>query len=155
MTPDSLFKLAAKGEMIPGAPVKASATVTIAAPITRVWQLATDVARWSSWYPYLSNAEVGGTFRPGVTLTYGGLIKHRLVIASVKEFETVTVCGRMLIYDGITRWDFAATPGGGTGVTFTESSAGPLLGTLYSEASLRGHLAEWLEALKAEAERHP
>ncbi len=61
--------------------------------------------------------------------------------------------GTMAGYKGITRWDVKQVNGTRTEVSFTESSAGFMIGTLYSNRKLGEHLQNWLNALKAEAER--
>lgn len=63
------------------------------------------------------------------------------------------LCGTMAGYKGITRWDMSETENGQTRVTFGECSSGFLIGTLYSNEKLGGHLQGWLDALKEEAER--
>ena len=152
MTPERLRRQAERGEMIRDAPVRASAAIIIEAPIGAVWSIMTDVSQWPVWYSYLKHAELHGGFVPGSNLSYGGLVKHRLMVAAVEPRVMAMLCGQMLIYDGITRWDFIAA-GARTKVEFTESSSGFLLGALYSEKALREHLENWLAALKVKAER--
>ena len=140
--------------MIPGAPILASSTITIAAPADVVWGTMTDVAAWEGWHPYLKDATLDGPFAPGGRLSYGGLIKHRLVIAKVAPRRTVMLCGKMMGYSGVTRWELEEPNEGGTTVTFTESSRGLWIGALYSDDKLAGHLGLWLRSLKAQAERN-
>lgn len=151
MNAQELGRLAAAERMIPDAPVQAARTVTVHAPIATVWDVLTDVPRWEGWYPYLRGATLDGPFDAGAALTYGGLFKHHLTIAKVQLRELVMLYGTLVGYPGITKWELKATPGG-CAVTFTESSAGFLIGPLYGSARLGEHLERWLEKLKARAE---
>ena len=153
MTMNELAQLATKEQMIPSAPIGAACSVTIAAPVNKVWSILTGVSDWKCWYPYLKNVKLEGPFSAGTPLTYGGVIKHRLRIAKVVPEELVMVYGTMAGYKGITRWNVRRVGGTQTEVSFTESSSGFLLGALYSKQKLGEHLQHWLKALKAQAER--
>jgi hypothetical protein len=148
-----LHRLAADERPIPDAPVSASSKIIVNALVATVWQVATGVQKWGSWYDYLKNAKLDGPFAAGSRLTYGGLIKHDLAIAKVKEHELVMIYGKLSVYSAITRWDFSPVFPDQTSVTLSETSEGFMLGTLYSNEKLGQHLTEWLERLKAEAER--
>ena len=65
----------------------------------------------------------------------------------------VVLYGSMAGYKGITRWELRQAGGNQTEVSFTESSSGFLIGTLYSNQKLGEYLQHWLDALRAEAER--
>jgi len=56
---------ASEERMIPSAPIEDSQTITISAPIDRVWRIQTDVDHWANWYAYLRNAKLVGPFGPG------------------------------------------------------------------------------------------
>lgn len=88
----------------------------------------------------MKKARLEGPFTAGSKLTDGGLVKHRLQIAKVVDEELVLLYGTMLGYKGITQWNIRSTAEHRTEVTFTESSADFLLGTLYSNKSLGLHL---------------
>ena len=148
-----LQRVACAERMIPNAPVQATSTITIDAPIAIVWAVATDVSRWPNWYDYLKNAQVQDGFVAGAKLSYGGAIKHDLAIAKVEDRRLAMIYGTMLGYSGVTRWDFKETAVEQTQVTFTESSEGFLIALLYSNEKLSEHLSDWLKKLKAEAER--
>ena len=153
MTTQDLQHLAFKERMIPDAPVQDSQTITIDAPIEKVWRIQTDVNNWPKWYPYLRNAELSGSFSAGTELTYGGFPKHHLVIAKVEDQNSVMIYGRYMGFSGVTRWEFQPLSQTQTKVTFTESSAGFLLSVLYSNKKLGEHLRQWLDKLKVEAKR--
>jgi uncharacterized protein YndB with AHSA1/START domain len=153
MTMDRLARLASDGQMIPAAPILASRSITIDAPLDKVWHLLTTVSEWEQWYSYLKNAKLDGPFAVGTRVSYGGLFKHDLRIAKFVQQEMVMIYGKLAGFSGITRWDFRKLGENSTQVTFTESSEGPLLGLLYSNKRLETHLQNWLEALKREAER--
>ena len=153
MTMEELARLAAAERMIPAAPVQAVRSVQISAPLNKVWGILIDVSNWERWYPYLQQATLEGPFAAETKLTYGKLIKHKLRVARVIDEMLVMLYGTMAGYKGITRWDLKAVSGERTEVTFTESSSGFLIGMLYSNDKLGEHLQQWLDALKAEAER--
>ena len=153
MTINELARFAAGEQMIPKAPVQAARSVQIAAPLGKVWSILTGVPDWERWHPYLKDARLEGPFSGDTQLTYGGFIKHKLRIAKVVPGELVMLYGTMAGYKGITRWDVKQANGNQTEVSFTESSAGFMIGTLYSSQKLGEHLQNWLNALKAEAER--
>lgn len=153
MTMNELARFAADEQMIPKAPVQAARSVQIAAPLGKVWSILTGVPDWERWHPYLKDARLEGPFSAETQLTYGGFIEHKLRIARVVPGELVMLYGTMAGYKGITRWDVKQANGTQTEVSFTESSAGFMIGTLYSNQKLGEHLQHWLNALKAEAER--
>ena len=153
MTMEELAQLAAAERMIPTAPIQAARSVQIAAPLNKVSGILIEVSDWERWYPYLEQATLEGPFAAETKLTYGKLIKHKLRIARVVDGKLVMLYGTMAGYKGITRWDVKAISGRQTQVSFTESSSGFLIGTLYSNNKLSEHLKQWLDALKAEAER--
>lgn len=148
-----LRRFAVAERMIPNAPVQASRTIVIDAPIEKVWALQTDVAAWPNWYPYLRNAKLSGEFGPGTKLSYGGYFGHNLTIAMVKEPEIAMIYGKLMGYSAVTRWELRRESEECTKVTFTESSVGFMIVTLYGDEKLGEHLQRWLEALKTEAER--
>ena len=152
MTMHDLERFASEGRMIPNAPVQAAQTITIDAPLEKVWRIQTNVADWANWYAYLRNAKLHGPFVPGTALTYGGFPKHDLMIAKVEHQSLVTVYGKYMGFSGITRWEFKRLAETQTQVTFTESSAGFLLSVLYSNEKLADHLRQWLDKLKVQAE---
>ncbi len=96
--------LAAARQMIPNAPVSASRSVEIVAPIAAVWNTLTDVEGWPKWYPYLKAARLQGSFAPGTRLTYGGLFKHDLRLALVEAPRLAMIYGTLMGYIAITRW---------------------------------------------------
>lgn len=153
MTMNELARFATNEQMIPKAPIQAACSVKIAAPPNKVWSILTGVSDWEHWYPYLENARLEGPFSADTQLTYGGLMKHKLRIAKVIPGELVMLYGTMAGYKGITRWDVKQVSGTQTEVSFTESSSGFLIGTLYSNQKLEAHLQHWLNALKARAEQ--
>ncbi len=153
MTMNELAHLAANEQMIPHAPIQAARSVEIGATVKTVWSTLTEVSAWNRWYPYLINATLEGTFSARTSLSYGGWIKHKLHIAKVIPETLVMLYGTMAGYQGITRWDLKRVSANRTEVSFTESSSGFLIGTLYSNQKLGEHLQHWLNALKTQAER--
>lgn len=153
MTRNELARFAAGEQMIPQAPVQATRSVRITAPLGKVWSILTAVPDWERWHPYLQKAMLEGAFCADTQLTYGGFIKHKLRIAKVVPGELAMLYGTMAGYKGITRWDVKQANGTQTEVSFTESSAGFMIGILYGNQKLGEHLQNWLNALKAEAER--
>ena len=144
--------LAAARQMIPNAPVSASRSVEIVAPIAAVWNTLTDVEGWPKWYPYLKGARLHGSFASGTRLTYGGLFKHDLRLALVEAPRFAMIYGTLMGYIAITRWDLAPLGPAKTSVTFSESSDGVLIGSLYSGEKLGVHLQTWLQKLRTQME---
>lgn len=153
MTMDELARFAADEQMIPKAAVQAARSIKIIAPLGKVWSTLTEVWEWERWHPYLKDVKLECAFSGGSHLTYGGFIKHKLRIAKVIPGKLVILYGSMAGYKGITRWEVKQATGTETEVSFTESSSGFMIGTLYSNQKLGQHLQRWLKALKAEAER--
>ena len=149
---DEVARCAANEQMIPRAPIQAARSIEIAAPLDKVWSTLTGVSDWERWHPYLKSARLEGPFAAETPLVYGGFIKHKLRIAKVIPEKLVILYGTMAGYKGITRWDMRQTNEARTEVSFTESSSGFLIGSLYSNQKLGEHLQHWLDALKAEAE---
>lgn len=147
-----LNQIAYEERMIPDAPILATHTIEINAPVERVWQVATDVNKWPQWHEHLKNAQIEGAFQQGTQFSFGGLFKHHLTLSRVRPFDLVMYSGTLLGYAGVTKWEFKALTPQTTGVTFTESSSGFLIGTLYSNDALKTHLKTWLEKLKQRAE---
>jgi len=152
MKMQELQRFASEGRMIPSASIQGSETISISAPIARVWGIQIDVDHWASWYAYLRNAKLGGPFGPGAKLSYGGFPKHNLIIAKVDHPRLVMIYGTYMGFSAVTRWDFNPLSHTQTQVTFSESSVGFLLSVLYSNHKLNEHLARWLEKLKAQSE---
>ena len=152
MTLEQLQRIACSEQMIPGTSVVSSRAVLINAAREQVWRIQTDIRRWPEWYAYLSNAEIDGSFNTGAKLSYGSLFKHRLRIAKVRDQELVTIYGKYMGFSGVTLWQFQDVSRDKTKVTFTESSSGFLMSTLYSSDKLAEHLDAWLAHLKRAAE---
>lgn len=152
MTMLELKRFASEEQMIPDAAVQDTQTVTINAPMEKVWRTQTDVDHWASWYSYLRNAKLSGPFGPGAELTYGGFPKHNLVIGKVEKQHLVMIYGKLMGFSAVTKWEFNSVSPTRTQVTFSESSVGFLLSVLYSKKKLGEHLVRWLEKLKSRAE---
>ena len=152
MTMLELKRLASDEQMIPDAAVQDTQTITINAPMEKVWRIQTAVDHWASWYSYLRNAKLSGPFGPGTELTYGGFSKHNLVIGKVKSQYLVMTYGKYMGFSAVTKWEFKPLSPTITQVTFSESSVGFLLSVLYSKKKLSKHLLRWLEKLKSRAE---
>ena len=153
VTLNDLASLAASKKMIPNAPVRAERSIEIEAPAIEVWTTLADVARWPKWHQYLRNAKLHGPFEAGTRLTYGGLFKHHLRLALVEAPRLVMIHGTLMGYTAITRWDVEQLGPARTRVTFSESSDGLLIGSLYGNDKLATHLQNWLDRLKEELER--
>ena len=62
------------------------------------------------------------------------------------------IYGTLMSYTAITRWDLDQLGPARTRVTFSESSSGFLISSLYSEQKLSTHLQNWLDKLKSQVE---
>jgi hypothetical protein len=136
------------------APVVATDTAIIQAPLDLVWSIESDIAHWPDWNEEISSVRIKGPVRPGTEFRWrsrGLTIHSELTIVAPEEIAWV---------------------GGTIGISerqvwsFTESSDGVLVRTSESFSGWRARMLSWpmrrmrqralrrgLLALKAESER--
>jgi uncharacterized protein YndB with AHSA1/START domain len=137
------------------APVSATATVEIAAPPERVWQIITDFEHWPSWNPDVAWAELDGELEPGTAFRWKagpGVIRSRLM--RTDEPSHLEWTGRTMGIRAVHVWHLEPA-GGGTVVETRESWDGllPRLFRGYSTRTLGDSIRRGLDALKVAAER--
>lgn len=136
------------------APVIASHSVDIAAPLETVWHLHTDVNRWPEWQTDITAAHAEGAFVRGGSFTwtsYGFTVTS--TIYQVKERSRILWGGTADGITGIHEWIFKETPTG-VRVETNESFAGePVKADANAmQAMLDTSLSSWLGHLKMAAE---
>jgi hypothetical protein len=146
-------ELAERHELQPEAPIKAEASVVTSASLSTVWSIFSDVAGWPSWIEEAKDARIEGAFAAGTAFSYGSGARHQLRLAAVEPKTFVSFYGTLSGYVGITLWTFEALEPSGTRLTVRESNDGFLISLFYSQARLQQHLGQWVQALKAVAER--
>ncbi|WP_256107479.1 SRPBCC family protein [Streptomyces sp. ODS05-4] len=157
----------------PAAAVRHRTETVIDAPLSTVWKLQTDVARWPSWQPPVASAErldhgplrAGSAFRwtipvpstpstPALDLDITSTVRQlergsciRWTGPAVDEAHGVRI-------DGVHVWRFSPTRGGGVRVSTEETHTGPVVDADVPTATrvLREGLEAWLRDLKTAAE---
>lgn len=144
---------AKKGRIDDKAPVLASATADIDAPVAEVWRLLSDVAAWPTW-----NSAIGKvTLDPAVAVDAAFHWKNGS--SSIRSRFAVVTPERELTWTGVStgiravhRNTLEQLPGGAVRVRSEESMAAPLVGALYPSRVLQRSLDQWLDLLKRTAE---
>jgi uncharacterized membrane protein len=144
---------AKKGQLDENAPVKSVESITIDAPVAKVWQLISDLRGWPRWR---SDAYVIklGEIEPDARFRW------KIRGASIKSTFAVVAPDRELAWTGVAmgwikaidRWRLAPTSDGRTTVTMEESMSGPLLTFFYNDDKLRKGHQDVLRMLKSAAE---
>ncbi len=137
-------------------------TVTIPRPPQRVWAVFEDLPAWPKWNPVTPSARwlTEGQWRRGARMAITLRLRNKRMtfrpeVVAVEPNHRVTWVGRGFGVTGRHSFTFEAE-GSGTRVTTTETFSGPLL-FLYRfmmpPARIRAMFVQWLDALRAEAER--
>jgi hypothetical protein len=146
---------AKKGRIDGRAAIQGTREVRIEAPIERVWELLSDVLRWSNnLEPGVKNIvlDAGVTVDGRFTRTKGGAnMRGRFaVVDSPREIAwTGSSFGAKVVH----RFVLEPADDGSTRVVVEESMAGPLFGLLFNNKKLDAVLTESLTTLKDAAER--
>jgi uncharacterized protein YndB with AHSA1/START domain len=138
-----------------GAPVVVRLGTEIAAPVDRVWRVHTDVNRWTEWQSEITSAVADAPLAPGVDFRWS---THGLdIVSTVYVFEPphrIVWGGPAQGIVGIHEWVFEQV--GDTTVVRTEESwdGEPVRSDVAGlTKALTASLQEWLNLLKATAER--
>jgi len=136
------------------APVIADHRITVNAPLEVVWKLQTDIAKWPSWQPDITAANVSGGLAPGMSFqwtTYGMAITS--TVYALTPGVRILWGGNAGDIAGIHEWTFTRVNGGVEVRTRESFSGASVRGTAAQmQAALDGSLITWLERLKATAE---
>ena len=137
------------------APVKCSKTISINATPQRVWQLLTDINKWSVWQTDISYSCVQGVIKANTTFKWktGGA----KIVSTIHTAETNHLLGwtgKTMGLFAIHNWTLNYKDGS-TEVIVIESMEGTLAKLLKKSfnKSLEKGMLHWLELLKAECER--
>jgi uncharacterized protein YndB with AHSA1/START domain len=136
------------------AAVTQTGTVTISAPIEKVWKLMSDIDKWPEWNKDVAVARLNGDLRAGTTFTWKagpGTITSRL--EAVEENRLIAWSGKTMGIKAVHIWRLDSK-GSETVVTTEESWDGILARLLkgYSERTLSKAITDGLQLLKHAAE---
>jgi len=141
----------------PSAPVTTHQSIVIEASPAQVWAVLTDTNNWAAWLPDIKRPHLNGALQPGTTLDWkssgAGIHSSLHTVAPAQELGWT---GKSLGVCAIHNWTLPAGPNG-TEVVVDESMQGLLARLLQGPLNrglARGTL-QWLELLKAEAEKLP
>ena len=137
------------------APVQCCQSVVINTTRERVWQLLTQIDKWSDWQKEITRASLNGSLVAGSTFDWKtGGAKIRSTLHTVEPYTqfgwTGTTWGMVAIHNWI-----LTNEGGSTTVTVAESMDG-LLATIFKNSfnrSLATGMQYWLSSLKVECEK--
>ncbi|MER7505495.1 SRPBCC family protein [Nonomuraea pusilla] len=136
------------------APVVARHSITIDAPLQRVWDLHTDVSGWTSWQNDITAASAEGPLVPGSVFhwtTFGMEIAS--TVYAVEEPYRILWGGPAHGIDGIHQWTFTEKDGRVHVHTEESWDGDPIRADAEGmRAALDASLTTWLERLKKAAE---
>jgi hypothetical protein len=136
------------------APASATHEITINAPLEVIWNLITEITRWSAWNPAVSKAKLNGSFAPGTTFDWksNGFAIHS-TLQEIAPMSRLVWTGKALGTSAIHVWTFEAV-GDGLRVRTAESFDGWLVKLMRGSMTktLDGALTAWLQRLKQTAE---
>lgn len=135
-------------------PISARTSISIGAPLARVWTTLVRVDDWARWNPAIASATSGAGIAAGTPFTWvsGGF----RIDARVSRFEpphALSWEGRTFGVRASHAWELREE-GGSTTVVTTESMDGWLIGLTrrWMRPALERMLERWLSALKKECE---
>ncbi|MCX5205332.1 SRPBCC family protein [Streptomyces sp. NBC_00237] len=154
----------------PDARVRHRTETVIHAPLHTVWKLQTDVKRWPSWQPGITDVDRldHGPFRAGSAFRWTTPVPPNPstpatsldITSTVEQLKrgscirwTGPAVGEGLRIDGVHVWKFTKV-GGGVRVTTEETHTGAVVDANVPAATeiLRQGLEKWLHDLKSAAE---
>ncbi|QFZ18593.1 SRPBCC family protein [Saccharothrix syringae] len=129
-------------------------SITVDAPLEKVWALHTDVAAWPAWQTDITSAALDGPFAPGTSFswqTYG--LDITSTVHEVEPLRRTCWGGPAHGIDGVHVWTFTEIDGA-VEVCTEESWDGPAVraDVAAMQAGLDSSLIAWLGRLKAAAE---
>jgi hypothetical protein len=139
----------------PGAPVKSTREIDIAAPPEVVWEVLTEFDRWLEWNPEVKSMSYEGPLAPGAMFRWKA--GPGTIVSTIEEVDRphhVRWRGRTMSISAIHEWRLDERDGG-THVETEERFSGVLARLLRRslQKQLDRALEEGLEHLKREAER--
>lgn len=136
------------------APVRSSAEIEIACPVSRVWKVLTEIPRWPEWNPEVREVTMDGPLSVGTVFRWKAGSKLVSQIVQVDENRCIAWSGTTMGIDAIHIYRFHQT-GSTTKVSTEESFRGPVATLLkgFLQTMLDRTLRSGLVLLKQEAER--
>jgi uncharacterized protein YndB with AHSA1/START domain len=100
-------------EVNKSAPAVATHELLINAPVQIIWDLVTEIDRWSSWNPAVKEAKLNGAFEVGTTFNWksGGIS----IVSTLQEIEPTSKLvwtGKAIGTRAVHVWSFQSTPAG-------------------------------------------
>ncbi|WP_306192817.1 MULTISPECIES: SRPBCC family protein [unclassified Streptomyces] len=136
------------------APVRGAVEVEIDAPLTRVWELLSNVEGWPLWNPGITSVQLDSGVAVDATFTWvSQRARMRSKFAVVEPLRELTWTGVSLGIKGIHRNILRKLPDGRVLARTEESMASPLLRLIFSERKLRSTLSDQMARLKQAAEQ--
>lgn len=136
------------------APVITRQEIFVAAPLSQVWELHTDIAAWPMWNPAATTTQFSGPLQVGSSFnwTSGGLNITSTILEVIPR-QRLVWSGPAEGIQGIHVWTFKAV-NGGVLIQTEESWEGEqvLANTAYAKQILEQSVKAWLEAIKKQAE---
>jgi uncharacterized protein YndB with AHSA1/START domain len=137
------------------APVKCCKTISIHATPQRVWQVLTDINKWSVWQADISHSSVQGEIKANTTFKWKtGGTNITSTIHTAKTNHLLGWTGKTMGLLAIHNWTLDYKDGNTT-ITVDESMDG-ILAILFKKSfnkSLEKGMLHWLELLKKECEK--
>jgi len=137
------------------APLKARKEVVVAAPLTKVWTVLTEIDSWSEWQPDVSFAKLEGKLAVGAIFRWKA--KGLDITSTVQQLEPrrrISWTGRSIGMKAIHIW-ILKPQDNDTRVITEESLSGwfPQILKIFDRTFLEKSLIRSLQVLKSQAER--
>lgn len=137
------------------APAITRKAIFIAAPLSTVWQVQTDIAQWPQWNTDISQAELEGPLAVGTVFRWStaGLDDITSTIAEVVPEQRIVWSGPAQGITAVHVWTFTPVQGGIQVHTEESWDGAPVRERLeFMQGALDKSLESWLDNLKREAE---
>lgn len=148
----TLGPLAQEGKINPDASIRDSQSIIINTPISRVWELMSDIQKWSEWNQDIKSVKID---RVEVGADFSWNIDGTTINSTIRQIipnELISWTGSAMGIKAIHVWRFEEAEGNQTIVTTEESMQG-FFTLFFSHQKLHSSLLNWLDKLKQEAEK--
>jgi len=136
------------------APAKCSREIIINASCGKVWEVLTDIDKWTTWNTEISNVKLNGKLQPQTTFDWkSGGAKIHSTLHTIEPFNSFGWTGKTFGMFAIHNWTLTEK-NGQTNVYVEESMEG-FIAKLFQKSfnrNLDNGLQKWLELLKKESE---
>ena len=137
------------------APIKCSKTITINESSEKVWNVLTNIDKWSTWQTDISKSRLNGELKQETTFDWKtGGAKIQSSLHTVEPYRYFGWTGKTFGIFAIHNWNLTEKDGVTT-VYVEESMEGFLAGLLRKSfnKNLERGMQNWLELLKNECEK--